>query len=132
MWSTSAKKFLIADTIMNQAEVAHRTGTDGPPPASSDHRTCGGRGRVIAVLVPRQREIAGAAPQLTEGDVNAWNLGLITAHRPEFTPAENGLRMGELRADIGGRFGLLQVLGRHVPKTGAESWKNVPSFSGAR
>jgi hypothetical protein len=53
-------------------------------------------------------------------NVDAWNVGLITAHRPEVTPEENSLRMGELRTDIGGRFGVLEVRGRYVPQGGAE------------
>jgi hypothetical protein len=75
-----------------------------------------------SVAAPRAEpvEIVRAGPrERPDGDIEAWNLGLITAHRPEFTAAENRRRMGELRADIGGRFGLLQVLGRYVPKAGA-------------
>ncbi|HEV3211305.1 MAG TPA: hypothetical protein VGY91_13675 [Chthoniobacterales bacterium] len=71
--------------------------------------------------VPGIAQALEAVPaQPAEGNVNAWNLGLIPTHRPEFTPAENRSRVGELRADIGNRFGLLQVLGRYVPKAGAE------------
>jgi hypothetical protein len=47
-------------------------------------------------------------------------VGLITVHRPEVTPDENSLRMGELRTEIGGRFGVLEVRGRYVPGDGAE------------
>jgi hypothetical protein len=69
---------------------------------------------------PAARALETVPVQPAEGNVNAWNVGLITAHRLEFTPAENRSRMGELRADIGDRFGLLQVLGRYVPKVGGE------------
>jgi hypothetical protein len=66
-------------------------------------------------------EIVRAGPrQRPEDDIEAWNLGLITAHRPELTAAENRLRMGELRADIGNGFGLFQLRGRYVPEPGAE------------
>jgi hypothetical protein len=76
-------------------------------------------GSVIAVPAAQALEVARTVPaQPTE--VDAWNMGLITAHRPELTPAENRLRTGELRAVIGDRFGLLQVLGRYVPKAGVE------------
>jgi hypothetical protein len=74
-------------------------------------------GRVIGVPAAQALE---AAAQPTEDNVNAWNVGLITAHRPELTPAENWSRMAELRADIGSRFGLLEVRGRNMPKAGAE------------
>jgi hypothetical protein len=74
-------------------------------------------GRVICVPAAQALE---AAAQPTEDNVNAWNVGLITAHRPELTPAENWSRMAELRADIGSRFGLLEVRGRNMPKAGAE------------
>jgi hypothetical protein len=77
-------------------------------------------GSVIAIPPAAQApEVAGTVPaQPTE--LNAWNWGLITAHRPEFTPAENRSRMAELRADIGDRFGLFQMLGRYVAKAGPE------------
>jgi hypothetical protein len=62
-------------------------------------------------------EIVRAGPrQRPEGDIEAWNVGLITAHRPGLTAAQNRGRMGELRADIG----LYQVRGRYVPEPGAE------------
>jgi hypothetical protein len=75
------------------------------------------------VAAPRAEpvEIVRAGPrQRPEGDIEAWNVGLITAHRPELTAAQNRGRMGELRADIGNRFGLYQVRGRYVPEPGAE------------
>jgi hypothetical protein len=75
------------------------------------------------VAAPRAEpvEIVRAGPrQRPEGDIEALNLGLITAHRPGLTAAQNRGRMGELRADIGNRFGLLEVRGRYVPKAGAE------------
>jgi hypothetical protein len=78
-------------------------------------------GSGIAAPAAQALEVAGPVPaQPAEGNVDAWNLGLITAYRPELTPAENRRRMGELRADVGNRFGLLQVRGRYVPKAGAE------------
>jgi hypothetical protein len=74
-----------------------------------------------SVIAAQALEAAGTVPaQPTEGDVNAWYVGLITAHRPEVTPDENSLRMGELRTEIGGWFGVLEVRGRYVPRAGAE------------
>jgi hypothetical protein len=46
--------------------------------------------------------------QRPESSMEAWNLGLITAHRQDLTPAENKLPIGALRCDIGNRFGLLR------------------------
>jgi len=62
-------------------------------------------------VVPRQRP---------DNDIEGWNLGLMSAQRPELTPAENRLRMGELRADISNRFGRFQVRRRYIPMLGAE------------
>jgi hypothetical protein len=77
-------------------------------------------GSVIAAPAAQALEAAGTVhAQPTDGNPNAWNVGLITAHRPELTAADNRGRMAELRAEIGGRFGLLQVLGRYVPQGGA-------------
>jgi hypothetical protein len=76
-----------------------------------------------AVATPRAEpvEIVRAGPrQRPEGDIEAWNVGLISAHRPELTASQNRGRMSELRADIGNRFGLYQLRGRYVPKAGAE------------
>jgi hypothetical protein len=78
-------------------------------------------GSVFAASATQAAEAAGTVhPQPTEGNVDAWNVGLITAHRPEVTPDENSLRMGGLRTDIGGRFGVLEVRGRYLPGDGAE------------
>jgi hypothetical protein len=46
-------------------------------------------------------------------DIEAWNVGLITAYRPELTLAENQARDRELRADLY-CFGLYHVRGRYV------------------
>jgi hypothetical protein len=57
----------------------------------------------VAAPAAQALEVAGALPvQPTDGNVNAWNVGLITAHRPEVTPDENRGRMAELRADVWG------------------------------
>jgi hypothetical protein len=78
-------------------------------------------GSVIAAPTAQAAKAARTVPnQPTEGNVNTWNVGLITAHRPEVTPDKNSLRMGELRTEIGGRFGVLEVRGRYVPQGGAE------------
>ena len=65
----------------------------------------------IIRVVPRQRP---------DNDIEGWNLGLMSAQRPELTPAENRLRMGELRADISNPFGRFQVRRRYIPMLGAE------------
>jgi hypothetical protein len=114
----SASPFDSKEGIMAEADLISRT-------AQLDRRqflamaalaTAAGSG--IAATAAQALETAGPVPaQPAEGNVDAWNLGLITAHRPEFTPAENRRRMGELRADIGDRFGLLQVRGRYVPNS---------------
>jgi hypothetical protein len=67
------------------------------------------------VAAPRAEpvEIVRVGPrQRAEGDIEAWNVGLISAHRPGLTAAENRRRMDELRADVGNRFGLLHAEGR--------------------
>ena len=51
-------------------------------------------------------------------DIEARNIGLITAYRPEFTPAENRARNGELHADLAPLCGSLLVRGRYVEKRG--------------
>ena len=64
-----------------------------------------------------EETIQGVPRQRPDSHIEGWNLGLISAHRPELTPAENGRRMGELRADIGNRFGRLLVRGRYIPES---------------
>lgn len=71
----------------------------------------------LGVPVAEASEIARAVPS---NSVEGWNLGLITAHRPELTAAENSLRTGELRADIGNRFGRFLMKGQYIPALGAE------------
>ena len=46
-------------------------------------------------------------------DIESWNLGLITAYRPELTPAENEARYQELWTDLY-HFGRYHVRGRYV------------------
>jgi hypothetical protein len=90
-------------------------------------------GSVFAAPAAQAAEAAGTVTaQPTEGNVNTWNVGLITAHiGRRVTPGENSLRQpadGELRTEIRGRFGVLEVRGRYVP--GRSRLKNVHSFSG--
>ena len=48
-----------------------------------------------------------------ESDIEAWNVGLITAHRPELSLAENTHRNYTLREEIRkGSFGLLRAMRR--------------------
>jgi hypothetical protein len=58
--------------------------------------------------------------QRLESDIEAWNVGLITAHRPELSPAENTHRNSALQAEIRkGGFGLLHWRGRYIGSAGA-------------
>ena len=52
-------------------------------------------------------------PERPRTDIKAWNIGLITAYRPELTLAENQARDRELRADLY-CFGRYHVRGRYV------------------
>lgn len=64
--------------------------------------------------VPRVQ--APADPQRNT-KIDARNLGLITAHRPELSPEENETRNGELWCDLA-LCGRLLVRGRYVPPHG--------------
>jgi hypothetical protein len=100
----------MVDTIMGQAEFAHRTGQLDRRHSLLTIAVAAAAGSVIAAPAAQGLEAAGTVrDQPAEGNVNAWNLGLITAHGPEFTPAENRLRMGDLRADVDGSFEVLEV-----------------------
>jgi hypothetical protein len=60
-------------------------------------------GPAVVSIGPRQR---------SSSDIEAWNVGLITACRRELTPTENTARNAELLAEIRGRnFGLLHLRG---------------------
>ena len=51
-----------------------------------------------------------------ESDIEAWNIGLITAHRPELSLAENTHRNAALQDEIRkGAFGLLHWRGQYIP-----------------
>ncbi len=51
-------------------------------------------------------------------DIEARNLGLITAYRPELTLSENRTRNGKLHADLAPFCGRLEVRGRYL-----ENWR---------
>jgi hypothetical protein len=57
-------------------------------------------------------------PERPRTDIEAWNVGLISARRPELTPAENLIRDGELRAEIRQCFRLFHLRGRYVADCG--------------
>jgi hypothetical protein len=57
------------------------------------------------------------APERPRNDIESWNLGLITAYRPELTPAENEARNQELRTDLV-HFGRFHVRGRYIETYG--------------
>jgi hypothetical protein len=111
---------------MGQSDFIHQTGQLDRRQFLATAALAAAAGGVIPAPAAQALEAAGTVPaQPTE--VDAWNMGLITAHRPEFTAAENRLRMAELRADIGNRFGLFEVRGRFVPKAGPRSKNGLPS-----
>jgi hypothetical protein len=62
-----------------------------------------------ASAFPHERRIDG---------LTARNLGIITAHRPDATSKENAERMAQLQAEAGWLFGLLEIRGRYVTRTG--------------
>ena len=58
-------------------------------------------------------------PERPQSDVEAWNVGLITAYRRELTPAENQALDADLRTEIRHhRFGLLYLRGRYIESYG--------------
>jgi hypothetical protein len=65
----------------------------------------------------------------SRSDFEAWNVGLISARRPELTPAENLLRDGELRAEIRQCFGLLRLRGRYVADYGMPHVKTTDEYA---
>jgi hypothetical protein len=68
--------------------------------------------------------------QRLESDIEAWNVGLITAHRPELTPAENGIRNSSLQGEIRkGGFGLLIGADNTSPRPALGRLSNTRSLS---
>jgi hypothetical protein len=68
-------------------------------------------------------------PERPRTDVEAWNVGLISARRPELMPAENLLRDSELRAEIRQCFGLLHLRGRYVADHGLPHVKATEEYA---
>ena len=66
-----------------------------------------------AAPAPVPEVIPIGPPERPRTDIEAWNVGLITAYRPELTLAENQARDRELRADLY-CFGNFHVRGRYV------------------
>jgi hypothetical protein len=72
-------------------------------------------------------QVEAAGPQVVRigrpvpprSDIEAWNIGLITAYRRELTPAENEARDAELRTEIRRCFGLLYLRGRYIESYGS-------------
>jgi hypothetical protein len=58
-------------------------------------------------------------PERPRSDIEAWNVGLITAYRRELRPAENQARDAELRTEIRRCFGLLYLRGRYIENFGS-------------
>jgi hypothetical protein len=88
------------------------------------------------VVAPvEQSDAAGAAvvrvgpPERPRTDIEAWNVGLISARRPELTPAENLIRDGELRAEICQCFGLLHLRGRYAADYGLFHVKRTEEYA---
>jgi hypothetical protein len=76
-------------------------------------------GVAVAQREPSPEVIRLGPPERPSIAIEAWNLGLITAHRPDFTPAENQARNGELWCDLAPFCGRLLVRGRYVENWGS-------------
>lgn len=64
-------------------------------------------------------EVVGIGPpERPRSDIEAWNIGLISAYRRELTRAENQARDAELRTEIRRCFGFLYLRGRYVENYG--------------
>jgi hypothetical protein len=88
------------------------------------------------VVAPVERsDAAGAAvvrvgpPERPRTDIEAWNVGIISARRPELTPAENLMRDRELRAEIRQCFGLLHLRGRYLADYGLPHVKTTEEYA---
>jgi hypothetical protein len=68
-------------------------------------------------------------PERPRTDIEAWNVGLISARRPELTPAENLTRDGELRTEIRQCFGLLHLRGRYAAGYGLPHVKTTEEYA---
>jgi hypothetical protein len=68
-------------------------------------------------------------PERPRTDIEAWNVGLISARRPELTPAENLIRDGELRAEIPPCFSLLHLRGRYAANYGVPHVKRTEEYA---
>jgi hypothetical protein len=80
-----------------------------------------GSATASASISPAQAtEVIRIGPrQRLESDIEAWNVGLITAHRPELSFAENIGRSAVLQDEIRkGGFGLLHCRGQYIPSAG--------------
>ena len=66
-----------------------------------------------AARAPVPEVIPIGPPERPRTDIEGWNVGLITAYRPELTLSENQARDRELRADLY-CFGNFHVRGRYV------------------
>jgi hypothetical protein len=68
---------------------------------------------------PTPEVIRLGPPERPSTDIEARNLGLITAYRFEFTPTVNQARNGELLCDLAPFCGRLLVRGRYVENWGS-------------
>ena len=68
-------------------------------------------------------------PERPRTDIEAWNVGLISAHRPELTSVENLIRDAELRTEIRQCFGLLHLRGRYVADYGLPHVKTTEEYA---
>jgi hypothetical protein len=131
--SAKRQPFILQEGIMAETGFPHRPGQlDRRRFLTAAAATTAAFGPVAA---PRAEpvEVVRAGPrQRPEGDIEAWDVGLmVNQRRPGLTAAQNRGRMGELRTDVGNRFGLYQVRGRYVPTPGAEpieEWEWVVSM----
>ena len=73
---------------------------------------------------PLSEVIRIGSPERRRCDIESWNLGLITAYRPDLTPAEIEARDRDLWSDLL-HFGRYHVRGRYVEHHGSANAKPI-------
>jgi len=73
---------------------------------------------------PAPEVIRVGPPERPRSDIESWNLGLITAYRPELTPAENEARRQQLWTELS-HFGRFDVRGRYVENCGSANARTL-------
>jgi hypothetical protein len=88
-------------------------------------------------IAPADEQVSAAGPEVicigpperARSDIEAWNVGIISARRPELTPAENLKRDGQLCTEIRQCFGLLHLRGRYVADYGMPHVKTTEGYA---